>query len=701
MDYFEALLALLALEKEEDLRAFTQQGNSTSITDKRAAGTAWYPVAIRGTEIARGDYLVIELERPSHRAISHQLRSGAHAVLFSNNDRWQGRLEGVIGYSSIDRLKIMLKTDELPEWSNHGKLGVQLLFDSNSYNEMQGALRKASQESRTNRLIQILTGAAMPREDALGETSYIPLTSLNSEQNLAVAKILAAPELAIVHGPPGTGKTATLVEAILAITREDQRPILAVAPSNAAVDLLTEKLDEKGLNVIRIGNPVRVSDHLAALTLDARVAAHPAAKTLRDLKKQAAEFRSMAHRYKRNFGRAEQEQRQALFNEVRQLLKEADRQEDYILGALLGKAQVITATLVGANYGVLSSLDFHTVFIDEAAQALEPAFWIPILKAKKLILAGDPYQLAPTIKSLEAARKGLSKTLMEKNLTLNPATVILLEEQYRMNEAIMTYPSAVFYQARLRANKAVKEHVLFPGDAPFLFIDTAGCSFTERSEGTSTVNEDEALFLLSRLDEFLNELGQVLEGSEAVFPSIAVISPYKEQINFILENLPDFMTLVKHRERIAVNTIDSFQGQERDIVYISLVRSNDKQELGFLSDIRRTNVAMTRARKKLVMIGDSSTLAAHPFYAGLIHYAEEKNAWQSAWTYLSFVLLTFLLNLYSISNDLANIDPAESMRLYYKIPSLPFWIMYREKANMSEPISPGDQRTMVGGEKGR
>jgi len=650
MDYFEALLALLTLEKEEDLRAYTQQAGSTSITDRRAAGTAWYPVAIRGTEITRGDYLVVELERPSHREINHQLRSGALAVLFSNNDRWEDRLEGVIGYSSTDRLKITLKTDELPEWSHHGKLGVELLFDSNSYHEMQGALKKASREAGTNRLIQILTGASMPREDALGETSYIPLMSLNSEQNLAVQKILAAPELAIVHGPPGTGKTTTLVEAILAIIREDQRPVLAVAPSNAAVDLLTEKLDEKGLNVIRIGNPVRVSDHLAALTLDAKLAAHPAAKDLRDLKKRAAEFRSMANRYKRNFGRAEQDQRSALFAEVRQLLKEADRQEDYILDALLGKAQVITATLLGANYSVIRSLDFHTVVIDEAAQALEPACWIPILKARKLILAGDPYQLAPTIKSLEAARKGLPKTLMEKNLILHPGSVILLEEQYRMNEAIMAYPSAVFYLGRLRANGAVKEHVLFSGDTPFLFIDTAGCSFTERSEGTSTVNEDEALFLLTRLDEFLGELGQIVHGSETIFPSIAVISPYKEQINLLLKNLPDFLTLVKHRDKIAVNTIDSFQGQERDIVYISLVRSNNKQELGFLSDIRRTNVAMTRARKKLVMIGDSSTLAANPFYAGLIRYAEKRNAWQSAWGYLGCVLLTFILSLYSRSN---------------------------------------------------
>jgi predicted DNA helicase len=434
-----------------------------------------------------------------------------------------------------------------------------------------------------------------------------------------------------VHGPPGTGKTTTLVQAVKTLIQRDHQQILVVAPSNTAVDLLSEKLADEGLNVLRVGNPARVSEHLMSLTLDSKMAEHDSMKTIKKLKKQANEFRNMAHKYKRNFGKAEREQRKALFDEAYKIMKEVGNAEQYIIDDLVAKAQVITATLVGANHSTVRTLQYHTVVIDEAGQALEPACWIPILKAKKVILAGDHNQLPPTIKSIEAARGGLSTTLLEKCAGMYPEAVVLLEEQYRMHEMIMGYPSKVFYQDKLKAHISVAGHLLFPGDSPLVFIDTAGCGFEEKRDGTSTTNPEEAVFLLKHLSQFVAVLS--VHYSVQDFPSVAVISPYRQQIHLLNELLLHAPELQEYRTKISVNTIDSFQGQERDIVYISMTRSNTDGEIGFLSDIRRMNVAMTRARKKLVVIGDSATLSYLKFYADFISYAEKANAYQSAWEF--------------------------------------------------------------------
>ncbi|MGI4021797.1 MAG: AAA domain-containing protein, partial [Janthinobacterium lividum] len=440
-----------------------------------------------------------------------------------------------------------------------------------------------------------------------------------------------ARELAIVHGPPGTGKTTTLVQAIKALFQQNNRQILVVAPSNTAVDLLTEKLADEGLNVLRVGNPARVSERLAATTLDSKMAVHSGMKEIKKLKKQAAEYKNMAHKYKRNFGRAEQEQRKALFNEAHKIIKEVGKTEQFMMDEILAKAEIITATLVGANHYTVRNLKFDVVVIDEAGQALEPACWIPILKAQKVVLAGDHHQLPPTIKSAEAARNGLNNTLLEKCAVRHPEAVVLLEEQYRMHETIMGYSSGVFYQQQLKAHASVAQHLLFEQDLPLLFVDTAGCGFNEKAEGTSTANPEEAAFLIKHLTQFVAELEAHYDVEN--FPTIGIISPYKQQIIVLKEALVS-ADLQKYTEKISVNTIDSFQGQERDIIYISLTRSNNHNEIGFLSDIRRMNVALTRARKKLVVIGDSSTLSKLPFYADFITYAEQKNAYQSAWEYV-------------------------------------------------------------------
>lgn len=633
MDYFKRLLELLKIEREEDKQSYQRLIERSSVSERRAGGLAWYPIAIRGQEMSRGDYLTVEVERTTHQDLPHQLRFGMPAVLFSNHEPKTDRVEGVISYQGGNRLKITLRTDELPEWSRDGKLGIDLLFDDNSYDEMQNALKAADSlgsSEKEGHLIKVLTGEKAP---SFNHDIYpINIPKLNPSQQHAVQQILSAQELAVVHGPPGTGKTTTLVQAIKALVKKDSKPILVVAPSNAAVDLLSEKLSEEGLNVLRVGNPVRVSERLSALTLDAKVATHASVKDIKALKKQANEYKNMAHKYKRHFGKAERDQRKALFDEAHRIMKDVANMEQYVIDDLLTKTQVVTATLVGSNHFTVRNMKYRTVVIDEAGQALEPACWIPILKAEKVVLAGDHLQLPPTIKSEEAAKGGLSTTLLEKCVALHPESVVLLEEQYRMNEAIMGYSSKVFYQNKLKAHESVAARVLFPGEAPLAFIDTAGCGFDEKLEGTSSTNPEEAVFLFRHLTQLAADFAAVNPKQED-FPSIAIISPYKEQINILKDQLAHAADLKPYLDKIAVNTIDSFQGQERDVVYISMTRSNTEGQIGFLADIRRMNVAMTRARKKLVVIGDSATLSVLPFYENFIAYAEGLNAYQSAWEF--------------------------------------------------------------------
>ncbi|TDH19729.1 DUF2075 domain-containing protein [Segetibacter sp. 3557_3] len=633
MDYFKRLAALLNTEREEDRKAYLQYTRNASVQERRENGFTWYPVAIRGTELSRGDYLTVEVERTTHQDISHQLRFGVSAVLFSNHDPKNANIEGVIGFQGGNRLKITLRTDELPEWAGDGKLGIDLLFDDNSYDEMQNALRLAqviAHKEKDDRLIRVLTGERSPEFDA--DLAVPPVGTLNQVQQEAVDKIIQANDLAIVHGPPGTGKTTTIVQAVKAMIAQNRQKILVVAPSNTAVGLLSEKLSDEGLYVLRVGNPTRVSERLMSLTLDARMAEHNAMKEIRKLKKQAAEYKNMAHKYKRNFGKAERDQRKALFDEAHKIMKEVANTEQYIIDDLVSRADIIAATLVGANHYTVRNLSYQTVVIDEAGQALEPACWIPILKGKKLVLAGDHFQLPPTIKSYEAEKNGLGCTLLEKAVALHPESVVLLEEQYRMNKVIMHYSGRVFYQDKLKAHESVANHQLFNGDAPLVFIDTAGCSFDEKLEGTSISNPEEAAFLFKHLNAVVTMLGNHY-GSEK-FPTIGIISPYKQQILFLKELLIAEPALLPYANKITINTIDSFQGQERDIIYISMTRSNAEGVIGFLSDIRRMNVAMTRARKKLVVIGDSATLSQLPFYSNFISYAESVNAYQSAWEFM-------------------------------------------------------------------
>ncbi|MDB5125922.1 MAG: hypothetical protein JWQ85_154 [Mucilaginibacter sp.] len=604
MSYFKELIALLAAERSADEAAFTSLTSGTGAAQRRTLGLCWYPIAIRNTEPVRGDYLSVEVERTTHKNLAHQLRFGSSVALFSNHDN-NDRVNGTITFIGGDRLKVTLLTEELPDWASDGKLGIDLLFDAYSYDEMRNALKKAEQTD--SHLIRVLTGSENP---AFVPTDYTN-SNLNSSQQTAVKNILGAQDLAIVHGPPGTGKTTTLVAAINALIAQGEPQILVVAPSNTAVDLLSEKLSETGLNVLRIGNPVRVTERLQKLTLDSRMAEHGQMKEVKKLKKMAAEFKNMAHKYKRSFGKAERDQRKALFNEAHRIMRDVAKIEEFVAEDVISKAQVITATLVGADHYTIKDLTFKTVIMDEAGQALEPAAWIPILKAQRVILAGDHLQLPPTVK---LQRSGLATTLLEKCVALHPEAVTLLEEQYRMNTQIMGFSSLKFYNNKLTAHPLVASRLLNPEDKPFTFIDTAGAGYEEQAEGTSTANPEEAAFVVRHI--------VAMDYSNV---SVAVIAPYKEQVGLLKALLLE--------TAVEVNTVDGFQGQERDVVYISLTRSNSDGTIGFLSDYRRMNVAMTRAKLKLVLVGDSATLAQTPFYAELIAYVEGLGGYESVWEY--------------------------------------------------------------------
>jgi ATP-dependent RNA/DNA helicase IGHMBP2 len=645
MDYFKRLQQLLNIEKEEDRRSFRELTEKLPVQERRENGMTWYPIAIKDTEIGKGDYITVEVERTTHQDIIHGLRFGMTAALFSNHDPRADRVEGTITHLSGNRLKLSLRSDELPDWSRNGKLGIDAIFDENSYKEMELALKLAptlAEKKHEGRLIRVLTGqeeqeSAISNRQLATEVTQLQTTNhklqtrLNEFQQHAVHQILSASELAIVHGPPGTGKTTTLVQAIKLLIKQVGKQILVTAPSNAAVDLLSEKLSDEGLNVVRVGNPARVNEKQMALTLDSKIAVHPSAKEIKRLKKQASEYRDLAQKYKRSFGPAEREQRKALFTEARNIRAEVERTEEYIVKDTLAKAQVVTATLVGANHYTVRQQTYHTVVIDEAGQAIEPACWIPILKAQKLIMAGDHLQLPPTIKSAEAAKE-LSTTLMEKLVALHPEAVTLLQEQYRMNETIAGFSSQEFYEGKLKAHPSVAQHTLLPNDKPLLFIDTAGCGFEEKREGSGLSNPEEAQFLIKHLVHYTRELTATYRPEN--FPTIGVIAPYRHQVELLKEAVAAHPALQPILHALTVNTIDSFQGQERDAIYISLTRSNADSTIGFLSELRRTNVALTRARKKLVVIGDSATLSGFPFYADLIHYAQEHDAYSSAWEFM-------------------------------------------------------------------
>lgn len=624
---------LLLIEKEEDLKQYKLKMANTSLVERRKEGICWYPVNVERTKYSSGERLLVIIKRPENHKDSHVFQSGKLVSLFSNagnNSEMKHTVSGVINTVKKQEMIITLNSDTEPNWLHDGNVGVQLLFDENAYFEMMRALNIVinTEDEKLELLKSILLGSEEPTFE---EKTPLAIPSLNESQNQAINNILQAQQLAILHGPPGTGKTTTLVEAIIQ-TIKNEPQVLVCAPSNAAVDLLAEKLTEKNIRVVRVGHPARITDEILDLCLDSKIANHNNYKDLRAVKKQADEYRRQAQKYKRNFGPEEREQRKLLLKESSRLKEEADHLEHYIINDVLSSAQVIATTLVGASNYQIRDKHYTTVFIDEAGQGLEPASWIPITKADKVIFAGDHFQLPPTIKSIKAAKEGLSETLFEKAIKRNTCNV-LLKEQYRMNSNIMQFSSQEFYDNQLIANAEVIDWTIYDGDLPIEFIDTAGCGFFEQTdkETKSTFNPEEADILKKHFIQYTDLLSSQNISDDI---SIGIISPYKAQIN-VLQNIFEGNTTENNLSiKVNINTIDSFQGQEKDIIYISLARCNEKGEIGFLSDVRRMNVAMTRARKKLVIIGDSATIGNHKFYSDFLDYINKIGAYKSAYEYM-------------------------------------------------------------------
>jgi ATP-dependent RNA/DNA helicase IGHMBP2 len=623
---------LIKLERQADLEYYRQKVLLRSLHQRTQEGTTWYPVKLKRDYIGTGERLILEVERTTHLDQPHAFQSGKSVSVFSNASGSPERehVNAVINYVKENTMVITLNADEIPDWIEDGLLGVDVMFDEMSYREMEFALREVlrADNTRVSRLREILLGEeeARIRKNKL---EYIDLPELNSSQNMAMRKVLEAEEVAFIHGPPGTGKTTTLVHAIVQVVREE-RQVLVCAPSNAAVDLLTDKLSEKGLSVLRIGHPARVTEQSLSKTLDARIAAHVHYHELRELRKRMDQIKDAAFKYKRKFGFYEKEQRRLLLQEAKALKSDADALEFYIVNDLLQNTEVICCTLVGSSHPVMRGKKFKTAFVDEAAQALEPATWIPILRSERIIFAGDHFQLPPTIKSNEAARNGLAETLFEKGIRRHPEMSSMLQVQYRMHQDIMEFSSRYFYKEELVAHETVKAQLLSPNQAPVEFIDTAGCGFTEMQdpETLSRYNEEEALLLIRQVERLIEEIevGQWLKEDL----TMGIITPYRAQVDHLNKLADASSVLTPLKKLISINTVDAFQGQERDIIAISFVRSNNDGEVGFLGDIRRTNVAMTRARKKLIMIGDTATLGSHPFYLELIEFVQSREFYKSA-----------------------------------------------------------------------
>ena len=625
-------IQLLRQEKEADLEYYRQKILNASLEDRKKDGLCWYPVVLSSQRYSLAEKLVVQVSRTDENAKSTAFQSGKIVSLFSNASNHKPAVSGVVNDVRKHTMTITLNARELPEWINDGSLGVDLLFDELAYREMEKALKKVieTQDKRLIALREILLG----KETAAFTTTRTatPVSTLNDSQNAALQQVAQAQDVAVIHGPPGTGKTTTMVQAIVQ-TVQVENQVLVCAPSNAAVDLLTEKLAEEGLRVVRIGHPARVDEVNFSRTLDAQIAAHGYYKDLRKLRQRSEEFRALGLKYKRKFGHAERAQRKRLLQEASQLREEAEQLEHYITVDIFSNADAITCTLVGASHSLIKGFRFRSVFVDEAAQALEAATWIPILRAERVILAGDHFQLPPTIKSYEAARGGLSETLFEKCIQRHQAmgnpVDTLLQTQYRMHKQIMEFSSRHFYRNALRADASVA-HATLPNQTPVTFIDTAGCGFTEKKEleTLSTYNEEEADLLLQHLSDLLTTLGPEYLAQEKT--TIGIIAPYKAQVRQLTARYEAQEVFKPYQPQITIDSVDAFQGRERDIIYISLVRSNPKGEIGFLGDIRRTNVALTRAKKKLVIIGDSATLGSHPFYNELLDYINEIDAYQSA-----------------------------------------------------------------------
>ena len=608
---------LLEIEYNSEKEAFRRQTETTGLARKVKRGDAWHPLRFVRSYYNSLNQLSVEVVRTADTDIEHNFEFGRPVCFFRMSEATEGKLiryfnfTGTVSYADGDRLVVTVP-DNAPvaELQATEGLGVQLFFDETSYRLMFEALDRVI-GARDNRLAYLrdLFYSGVPA----AELSFAPISFpwLNRAQQEAVNKVLRAKDVAIVHGPPGTGKTTTLVEAIYETLRRESQ-VLVCAQSNMAVDWISERLVDRGISVLRIGNPTKVNDKMLSFTYERRFEAHPDYPQLWSIRQAIRKLRQ--ERKRRDNG---------WHQKMDRLKSRAVELELRINSQLFGEAKVIASTLTGSASHLLSGQKFGTLFIDEAAQALEAACWIAIRRASRVVLAGDHCQLPPTVKSIAALKGGLGTTLMERIVARKPSVVTLLTVQYRMNEQIMRFSSNWFYDGRVESAPEVKYRGILDYDNPITWIDTSESGAKEEFVGESfgRINKTEAELTLEALKNYFTKIGRQRIADEHI--DVGVISPYRAQVQLLRRMVRKAEFFKPYRGCITVNTVDGFQGQERDIIVISLVRSNDDGQIGFLSDLRRMNVAITRARMKLIIVGSVQTMTRHAFYKELYGYVQE------------------------------------------------------------------------------
>ena len=639
---------LLQLEYYTEKEAFRKLTEQMGMERKVKRGDAWFPLQVGKSFYNSLNQTAIEVFRTSDQDIEHNFEFGRPVMFFRGEEQIKYfSFTGTVSYVDGDRMVITVPDSAplLDLQQSTEPIGVQLSFDETSYKLMFEALDRVM-KAKNNRLAYLRD--LFYSHQKAGRFSFAPMKFpwLNPTQERAVNEVLWAKDVAIVHGPPGTGKTTTLVEAINeTLMRESQ--VLVCAQSNMAVDWISEKLVDRGINVLRIGNPTRVNDKMLGFTYERRFESHPDYPQLWAIRKAIRELRKNRKKGSENY-----------HQKMDRLKSRAAEIEIRINSELFGEARVIACTLVGSAHRLLEGMKFGTLFIDEAAQALEAACWIPMKRASRVILAGDHCQLPPTVKSIAALRAGLGKTLMERIAENKPEVVTLLKIQYRMNDEIMRFSSDWFYGGKVESAPQIKYRSVLDYDHPITWIDTSneenqitieGEDAPEDSASTSSsssvsaanqnsdlnfkeqfvgesfgrINKAEAELTLLTLAEYFTKIGKQRVLSESI--DVGIISPYRAQVQYLKKLIKKYEFFKPYRRLISVNTVDGFQGQERDVILISLVRSNDEGQIGFLKDLRRMNVAMTRARMKLIILGNKDTMTKHPFYKKLWEYVEAIN----------------------------------------------------------------------------
>lgn len=639
---------LLQLEYYTEKEAFRKLTEQMGMQRKVKRGDAWFPLQVGKSFYNSLNQTAIEVFRTSDQDIEHNFEFGRPVMFFRSEGSEELKyfsFTGTVSYVDGDRMVVTVPDSAplLELQQSTDPIGVQLSFDETSYKLMFEALDRVM-KAKNNRLAYLRD--LFYSHQKAGRFSFEPMKFpwLNPTQERAVNEVLWAKDVAIVHGPPGTGKTTTLVEAINeTLMRESQ--VLVCAQSNMAVDWISEKLVDRGINVLRIGNPTRVNDKMLGFTYERRFESHPDYPQLWAIRKAIRELRKNRKKGSENY-----------HQKMDRLKSRAAEIEIRINAELFGEARVIACTLVGSAHHLLEGMKFGTLFIDEAAQALEAACWIPMKRASRVILAGDHCQLPPTVKSIAALRAGLGKTLMERIAENKPEVVTLLKIQYRMNDEIMRFSSDWFYGGKVESAPQIKYRSVLDYDHPITWIDTSNeenqitiegedapedsastassvsaanqnsdLNFKEQFVGESfgRINKAEAELTLLTLAEYFTKIGKQRVLEERI--DVGIISPYRAQVQYLKKLIKKYEFFKPYRRLISVNTVDGFQGQERDVILISLVRSNDEGQIGFLKDLRRMNVAMTRARMKLIILGNKDTMTKHPFYKKLWEYVEAIN----------------------------------------------------------------------------